>query len=176
MASLLHGSNHLAIELDEGVVTAAHQCGLLNHSLSSDSTSIELQVGDALNYKRTANRDPFDVVFIDIFDDDNILPPEFYSTEFLQNVVLQNHLGGHSSGIVIHNFHTGGKALRSQLADAIKNYRDVFSATFTVESIDSRHTGGNTILLATNKKAARCIIRNIIVSISWEDGTATFRN
>jgi hypothetical protein len=52
-----------------------HQCGLLNHSLSSDSTSIELQVGDALNYKRTAKRDPFDVVFIDIFDDDNIFPP-----------------------------------------------------------------------------------------------------
>ncbi|KAL7458177.1 hypothetical protein ACHAWC_009738 [Mediolabrus comicus] len=152
MASLLHGGNHLAIELDEGVVTAAHQCGLLNHSLSSDSTSIELQVGDALNYKRAANSDPFDIVFIDIFDDDNMLPPEFYSTEFLQNVVLHNHLGGHSSGIVIHNFHTGGKALRSQLADAIKNYRDVFSTTLTVESIDSRHTGGNTILLATNKR------------------------
>jgi predicted O-methyltransferase YrrM len=152
MASLLPESNHLSIELDEGVVSAANQCGLLNHSLSSDSTSIELQVGDALNYKRTANRDSFDVVFIDIFDDDNMLPPEFYSTEFLQNVVLHNHLGGHSSGIVIHNFHTGGKALRSQLADAIKNYRDVFSTTLTVESIDSRHTGGNTILLATNKR------------------------
>ena len=152
MASLLPGSKNLAIELDEGVVSAAHQCGLLNYSSVSESKPIELQVGDALNYKRATASDPFDVLFIDIFDDDNILPPEFYSTEFLQNVVLHNHLGGHSSGIVIHNFHTGGKALRSQLADAIKNYRDVFSTTLTIESIDSRHTGGNTILLATNNR------------------------
>lgn len=152
MASLLPGSNHLATELDEGVVTAAHQCGLLNHSMSSDSTPIELQIGDALDYMRAADSDPFDVVFIDIFDDDNILPPEFCSTEFLRKVVLHNHLGGHSNGIVVHNFHAGGKALRSQLADAIKNYREVFSTTLTVESIDSRHTGGNTILLATNKR------------------------
>mmetsp|Transcript_18628 Transcript_18628/g.27307 ORF Transcript_18628/g.27307 Transcript_18628/m.27307 type:complete len:779 (-) Transcript_18628:240-2576(-) len=152
MASLIPKSQHVAIELDEGVVSAAHQCRLLKHSLSSDTDPIELQVGDALTYKRPANSDPFDIVFVDIFDDGNILPPEFYSAEFLDSVVYRNHLGGHSSGIVIHNFHTGGKALGSQLADAIKNYRSVFSTTLTVESVDSRHTGGNTILLATNKR------------------------
>ena len=153
MASLIPNSKHVAIELDEGVIGAAHQCRLLKHSSSLDSEPIELQVGDALNYRRTTNSDPpFDIVFVDIFDDENILPPEFYSTEFLDNVVYQNHLGGRSDGIVVHNFHTSGKARSSQLADAIKSYRSIFSTTLTVESIDSRHTGGNTILLATNKR------------------------
>ena len=151
MANLFPNSKHVAIELDEGVVSAAHQCGLLEHS-SSDDEPIELLAGDALQYRRSANSDPFDIVFVDIFDDDNILPPEFYCTEFLSNVVYQNHLGGRSDGIVIHNFHTSGKARSSQLADAIKNYRRVFSTVFTVESIDSRHTGGNTILLASNNR------------------------
>eukprot|EP00984_Skeletonema_dohrnii_P009850 scaffold3797_cov91-Skeletonema_dohrnii-CCMP3373.AAC.5 len=152
MANLIPNSKHVAIELDEGVVSAAHQCRLLEHSLSLDSEPIELLVGDALNYKRSANRDPFDIVFVDIFDDENILPKEFYSTEFLDNVVYQNYLGGRSDGMVVHNFHTNGKARSAQLADAIKSYRSVFSTTWTVESVDSRHTGGNTILLATNNR------------------------
>lgn len=152
MANLIPRSKHVAIELDEGVVSAAHQCKLLQHSTSSDSEPIELQLGDALTYRRSENNDPFDIVFIDIFDDENILPPEFYSTKFLDDVVYQNHLGGRPDGIVVHNFHTNGKARSSQLVDAIKNYRSIFSTTLTVESVDSRHTGGNTILLATNKR------------------------
>ena len=80
------------------------------------------------------------------------LPPEFYSTEFLDDVVYQNLLGGHSDGIVVHNFHTNGKARSAQLEDAIKSYRSIFSTVLSVESVDSRHTGGNTIVLATNKR------------------------
>jgi len=165
MANLIPNSKHVAIELDEGVVSAAHQCRLLEHSLSSDSEPIELLVGDALHYHRSANRDPFDIVFVDIFDDENILPKEFYSAEYLDNVVYQNYLDGRSDGMVVHNFHTNGKARSAQLADAIKSYRsvfsttltiksyrNVFSTTLTVESVDSRHTGGNTILLATNNR------------------------
>lgn len=154
MANLMPNSKHVAIELDEGVVSAAHQCGLLEHSLSSPhhGEPIELLVGDALTYRRSESSDPFDIVFVDIFDDENILPPGFYCTEFLSEVVYQNHLGGRQSGIVVHNFHTSGKARSSQLADAIKSYRSIFSTVLTVESIDSRHTGGNTILLASNNR------------------------
>ncbi|KAL7491642.1 hypothetical protein ACHAWT_001871 [Skeletonema menzelii] len=152
MTNLIPNSKHVAIELDEGVVSAAHQCRLLEHSLSSDGEPIELLVGDALKYRRSAHSDPFDIVFVDIFDDENILPPEFYCTEFLSDVVDQNHLGGRPDGIVVHNFHTSGKSRSSQLADAIKNYRRIFSTVLTVESIDSRHTGGNTILLASNNR------------------------
>jgi spermidine synthase len=150
MASLIPRSQHVAVELDDGVASAAHQCRLLNHSLFSDSVPIELHIGDAQTYERPTNKSPFDIVFVDIFDDENILPPEFYSTSFLHNVVYINHLGGRPDGIVIHNFHTGGKALRSKLTDAILSYRGVFSTILTVESVDSRYTGGNTILLATN--------------------------
>ena len=152
MANLIPNSKHIAIELDEGVVSAAHQRGLLEHSLSSDGDPIELLVGDALKYRRSASSDPFDVVFVDIFDDENMLPPEFYFTEFLSDVVYHNHLGCRQDGIVVHNFHTSGKERSLQLAEAIKNYRSVFSTVFTVESIDSRHTGGNTILMASNNR------------------------
>lgn len=152
MANLVPRSKHVAIELDDGVVSAAHHCKLLQHSSSTDSEPIELQLGDALTYRRSAKSDPFDIVFIDIFDDENILPPEFYSPEFLDDVVYRNHLGGRPNGIVVHNFHTNGKARSFQLIDAIKSYRSIFSTTMTVESVDSRHTGGNTILLATNKR------------------------
>ena len=152
MANLIPNSKHVAIELDEGVVSAAHQCGLLEYSLASHGEPIELLVGDALAFRRSECSNPFDIVFVDIFDDENILPPRFYCTEFLNEVVYQNHLGGRQGGIVVHNFHTSGKALSSQLADAIQSYRSIFSTVLTVESIDSRHTGGNTILLASNNR------------------------
>jgi len=152
MANMIPNSKHVAIELDEGVVSAAHQCRLLEQSLSSGEPMIELLVGDALKYRRSKSSNCFDIVFVDVFDDENILPPDFYCTDFLSDVVYQNHLGGRSDGMVVHNFHTGGKARSSQLADAIKNYRRIFSTVLTVESIDSRHTGGNTILLASNNR------------------------
>ena len=130
------------------MVGAARECGLLVHPSCSD---IQLHLGDALTYRRPASSDPFDVVFVDIFDGDNLLPKEFYSKEFLDHV-FRNHLGGLPGGMVVHNFHTGGKALGSQLEDAVRHYRSAFSTTLAVVSIDSRHTGGNTIVLATNKR------------------------
>ena len=149
MANTIPGSRHVAIELDEGVVSAAHQCGLLS---PSNKSRIRLEVGDALTYRRSTSSDPFDVVFVDIFDGENLLPPEFYSKGYLNHVVYQDFLGGLPDGIIVHNFHTGGKARASQLEDAIKNYRSVFSTTLAVESVGSRPTGGNTILLATNQR------------------------
>ena len=149
MASAVPGSQHVAIELDDGVVSAAHNCNLLQNSLSpSDTSKIELHLDDALAYNST-NNGPFDVVFVDIFDEDNALPPDFYSKEYLERL-CHHHLG--SNGIVVHNFHTGGRKRSSTLHDAIKAYRSVFATTLVVESLESRSTGGNAILLATNKR------------------------
>ena len=109
MANSIAGSQHVAIDLDEGVVTAAHKCNLLSHSSSSSSSgtasNIQLHLGDALAWQRSANNnsEPFDAVFVDIFDGENLLPKEFYSKEFL-NHVYQNHLGGLPGGMIIHNF------------------------------------------------------------------------
>jgi spermidine synthase len=124
------------------VVRAAHNGNLL-------SQAVKLQLGDALTYQPQHN-DFFDAIFVDIFDSDNLLPKEFYSKAFLERM-YKTYLGAHPDGIVIHNFHTGGKARGAQLEDAIKGYRSVFSTTLAVESVGSYHTGGNTILLATNK-------------------------
>lgn len=166
MASTIPNSQHIAIEIDDGVVSAAQHCHPLRHSVSSSCTGrVELQLGDALTYQRHTSdqtnhgsnstngmerNNTYDIVFVDIFDGDNVLPKEFYARSFLEHI-QQNLLGGCPDGMVIHNFHTGGKKLAAQLQDAVKAYRSVFSTALAVESMDSRHTGGNTILLAMNK-------------------------
>ena len=148
MSTLCGFSNHVAIELDEGVVSAAYDFGLLG---GSKEAKIRLQSGDALTFYHPPNEHPFDIVFVDVFDGDNLLPIEFYTKQYLEHI-QQNYLGGRESGIVIHNFHTGGKKRGAILEEAIKSYRSVFKTTYTVESLDSYPNGGNTILVCMNKR------------------------
>lgn len=151
MSRTLPGSRHVAVELDEGVVQVAMRC----HPLKE--FSIELQMGDALTYNREHRKQqPFDALFVDIFDGHNLLPKDFYDKSFLEHIrddlLVQPH------GIVIHNFHTGSKNLRIQLDEAILSYRSVFNTTLTLDSLDSRQNAGNTILLATSSdKLVSCL-------------------
>lgn len=153
MANILPNSKQVVIEIDDGVVKAAHHCNLLNVSSSSGTSNVELISGDALTYQRSNTDDPYEVVFIDIFDEYNILPSEFYAKEYIEKI-QQNYLGGRSDGIVVHNFHTGGKKRKVVFENALKSYRRVFSTVFVVDSIDSFPTGGNAILVAMNQR--RC--------------------
>jgi len=145
MAHTIPDSHHDSVELDRGVVEAAKFCHLVGPSEKS-----QLYLMDALKYRRFDQPAPYDCLFVDIFDGDNLLPEGFYSTSFLEHVrtnLLSNHDG--RPGMVVHNFHTGNKKLQTQLEEATKSYQKVFPTTITVESTDSRPTGGNTILLAT---------------------------
>ena len=149
---ILPNSKQVVIEIDDGVIKAAHACtNLLEVSSSSGTSQVELISGDALAYQRSNTDNPYDIVFIDIFDEYNLLSSEFYTKEYIEKI-QQNYLGGQSSGIVVHNFHTGGKKRREILEEALKSYRSVFSTVFAVESIDSFPTGGNAILVAMNQR------------------------
>ena len=148
MANVIPKSKHVVLEIDDGVVKATHECNLLGVFSSS---KVELISGDALTYQRSNTEDPYDVVFIDIFDECNLLPSEFYTEQYIKTI-QQNYLGGRSSGIVVHNFHTGGKKRRAILEEALKSYRGLFSTVFVVESLDSFPTGGNAILVAMNQR------------------------
>ena len=148
---ILPRSKQVVVEIDCGIIRAAHDCNLLNVSSSSGTSHVELISGDALAYQRPNTDDPYDLVFIDIFDEYNILPSEFYTKEYIEKI-QQNYLGGRSGGIVVHNFHTGGKKREKILQEALKSYRRVFSTVFVVESIDSFPTGGNAILVAMNQR------------------------
>ena len=151
MANTLPNSKHVVIEIDDGVVKAAQDYNLLNVSSSSGTSNVELISGDALTYQRSDTEDPYEVVFIDIFDEYNLLPSEFYTKEYIKKI-HQNYLSGRSGGIVVHNFHTGGKKRKKILQCALKSYRRVFSTVFVVQSIDSFPTGGNAILVAMNQR------------------------
>ena len=144
MADVLKESEHVALELDDGVVSAAHACGLSNNQ-------IRLELGDALAYQLKPNADPYDIIFVDVFDEENLLPPEFFTQQYLRHM-QQNYLGDQSSGIVVHNFHTGGKLRGKILEDALKSYRRVFPCVFAVESIGSSRFGGNVIAVAINSR------------------------
>jgi spermidine synthase len=137
-------SQHVSVELDLGVVQASQYCGLLGDPAWNQT----ILHGDALTYSRPANQQPFDCLFVDIFDGDNLLPREFYHPSFLekvrQNLLCPRH------GMVVHNFHSGNLHLQAQLKEAAHAYNQVFPSVVLVDSLDSRPNAGNTILLATS--------------------------
>ena len=132
-------SHHLAVELDNGVVTAA--------KIVPAHPNIRIQAGDALAYCRTEAEKPFDCVCVDVFDGSNLVPHEFYSTEFL--LQLRDNILA-PSGFVVHNFHSGGKKRGLQLEQAAAAYSSVFKTCWWVDSLDSKANAGNSILLGTN--------------------------
>ena len=125
----------VAVELDAGVVKAAEEFNL--------GDDIELVVDDALAYCQ-ASEDVFDAIFVDVFDERNLTPEGFFSGGFLESI------SKHS--MVIHNLHTGGNVRSQILYGTIDSYRRVFKTVFVVAAWGSRHTGGNAIVLAMNKR------------------------
>ena len=52
-------------------------------------------------------------------------------------------------GIIVHNFHSGGKKRARQIEEATAMYSSVFPYCFWVDSLDSKPNAGNAILLAS---------------------------
>lgn len=138
-------SHHVAVELDEAVVSATKSIRLKDF--------INIQIGDALEYRRKPSEEPFDCVFIDIFDDANLLPCEFYSEQFvsrLRDDILK------PSGVLVHNFHTGNKKLAHQLDVARDVFTRCFGTCFEIDSLDSKPNAGNTILVGSDAVDLAC--------------------
>lgn len=135
-------SEHVIVELDQAVVNAESL-----HAVTDRNTQIH--TGDALKFTE-ATPCSFDAILVDIFDANNRLPSEFYSSDYLQRlhdeVLTQN-------GFVVHNFHTNENIanLGEQLVEATQAYTSVFESCFLIDSVDSSPNGGNTILLATKQ-------------------------
>jgi spermidine synthase len=118
-----------------------------------------LEVGDALAYQRKETEEPFDCIFIDIFDANNLLPKGFYSTDFLIHL-RDNILGPY--GVVVHNFHSGGKKRALQIEKASAAYSDVFKTCCWVDSLDSRLNAGNALLLASKIELSEADISKLL--------------
>lgn len=144
LAHQVTDSQHIAVELDRGVVAATE------HYIAADSNT-QIIVGDASTYHRPANQEPFDCITIDVFDDKNLQPEAFYSTAFLEHM-RDNLLG--PLGAVVHNFHSGGKKRSCQIDEATVAYRNTFPVLGLVDSLDSRSNAGNSIFLASKMAVA----------------------
>ena len=162
LADCIDEGEHVAVELDRGVVEAA--------KIVAIPENVELVVGDALNYTMQYNDSnvedddgyygQFDCVCIDVFDNTLQVPKEFYSYEFLEQL-CDNVL--RPDGFIVHNFHSGGNKRNSQLEQVDKVYRSVFERRNCldndihnndihccwVDSLDSKSHAGNAIMVAT---------------------------
>jgi len=131
-------SEHVAVELDRGVAAAAKSLFV--------QPNLFIEVVDALEYRRPESEPPFDCVFVDIFDGNNLLPAVFYSTQFVER--LRDDILG-PTGIIVHNFHSGNYKLASQLEVAKAGFGSAFEICCEADSLDSKPNGGNTIVLAS---------------------------
>ena len=141
-------SQHVTIELDTGVVAAA---GIL-----PTSQNMCIQSGDALAYQRADSDPPFDCICIDVFGADNVLPPAFYSAEFLHR--LRDDVLG-PEGVVVHNFHLGGDKHARQQEDAEASYATSFKSCYRVHSLDSKPRAGNSILMASKFELSESMLQ-----------------
>jgi hypothetical protein len=81
----------------------------------------------------------FDAIFVDVYDENNLTPPIFYSEAFLADCrrILT------PSGIVMHNLHTGSATLDAAFASAAGAYARSFSGGAAAVPVVGQ---GNTIL------------------------------
>ncbi|CAB9510021.1 expressed unknown protein [Seminavis robusta] len=148
-----HASNsqHVAVELDQAVVDAA-TVTRMHHDDELPNVSIIAQ--DAIQYVQAGTTIPpherFDSICIDVFDENNFVPETLYATSFLQR--LRKEVLA-SAGLLVWNFHSGGKRRTRVMADAFQAVSAVFGETHCcwVPSLDSTPTGGNAILVACKK-------------------------
>ena len=148
-----------AVEFDGAVTDAAREC------LGLDPR-VHVDVGDALCWIEehagrlvagfgadadavaVADADDatddgkFDVIFVDIFDGENLTPPAFYSSGFLRDVRACLS----SRGVVIHNLHSGSATLDRCVNAATEAYAREFPRGACAQIPALRR--GNTILAA----------------------------
>ena len=142
LAHKLEGCHQEAVELDEGVVAVVKSA-----MASSSGPSFEVHVGDALKIQRHPNELPWDGIFIDIFDENNLLPPPFYSPDYLRH--LRDELMIPHRGVVVLNLHSGGKKRQREIDDAHLAFTQVFSSVRVISARDSKLNGGNLIMIGS---------------------------
>eukprot|EP00977_Amphora_coffeiformis_P028545 scaffold35878_cov229-Amphora_coffeaeformis.AAC.1 len=138
-------SQHTVIELDQAVVEAMQG----NTLALPNNVSVITQ--DAVQFVRDFNppvEKRYDCVCIDVFDENNFVPEQLYSIEILER--LRNKILA-TDGIIVWNFHTGGKRRAKVLEEASGVVSVIFgnNKCCWVPSLDSTPTGGNAILLAS---------------------------
>lgn len=135
-------SQHEVVELDSGVVQASNK-------LLPSLLNVSIQVLDALDYARQTKldeEDRFDCICVDVFDETLKVPEEFYSEDFLKRL-SENLLK--PAGIMVQNFHSGGKRRRQVLEKATAATNLVFGEFCWVDTLDSKPNAGNKILMAS---------------------------
>eukprot|EP00966_Prymnesium_polylepis_P290221 6704123-Prymnesium_polylepis.1 len=145
----------VAIELDGAVCDAAAV------HLGLDDGAVTVVRGDALRWvhqRATAGDNvaasgvaPFDAVFVDIFDEDNLCPGEFWGDAFLTALAAIVA----DDGIVVHNLHAGSRRLEAELRSAEAAYARHFGGCCRVSSLDSKPWAGNAIIGAARSADAR---------------------
>ncbi|KAL3934352.1 MAG: hypothetical protein SGBAC_009912 [Bacillariaceae sp.] len=144
LANRVQNSEHVALEIDRGVVNAATR-------LKPDCENVSLLAQDALQYVAQAkarNVESFDCICIDVFDENLKVPEAFYSVSFLAD--LSDNLLS-SNGILVQNFHSGGKKREAIVQNAARALSEVFEDSYFVQSLDSKSNGGNTLLFASSR-------------------------
>jgi hypothetical protein len=128
------GCNHVGVELDSGVVAATEGC------LPGSTVIYNGNALTVLRDQKYVEIDAFDGIFVDIFDEKNLLPPSFYSTEYLGH--LRDDMLK-SSGLVLFNLHSGGKERQRVIDDARATFAQVFSRVRLIQARDCQPNGGN---------------------------------
>jgi hypothetical protein len=140
LAHYVGNSQHVAVELDEGVMDAAKH-------LLPDSPNVSVLAEDALLFSHHhVDAQPFDCICIDVFEENYEVPEQFYSITFWKN--LSDHLLT-PDGIMVQNFHSGGRRRGLVIENASKAASNVFEDFCWVPSLDSKPNAGNAILLAS---------------------------
>jgi hypothetical protein len=137
----------VAVEIDSGVVAAAKLLPQLPnvHILTADALTYQREESSSSSSSSSSVEPPFDCVFIDIFDENNLLPPDFYSIPFLTHL-RDNVLG--TNGMILNNLHSGGKKRDRAIEQAYAAYSEVFSSCHLFDTLDSKPNAGNAVLLA----------------------------
>ena len=151
-AHCLPGAALVAIECDHTVCDAA-----VRH-LGVEEGRIHVVRADARQWVEEAaaaggaESERFDLCFTDVFDEHNACPPAFWSDSFLASLsrIMSD------SGVVVHNFHAGSKALDADVAAAEAAYARVFGTTrcCRAAALDSKPWAGNAILAATKDRSS----------------------
>lgn len=111
----------VCVDIDEAVAElAVSHCGL-------DASRVQVEVGDALDYVSAAADDTYDLVFVDIFDAENLCPLSFTTPAFADSVnrVLK------SGGAAVMNHHCGNPAEDGLLEATEAAWRDAFGGGVT---------------------------------------------
>lgn len=125
-------STHVSVDVDAAVAAAV-----------PGTPRGAVVVGDGVDFVATYDGEPFDCVFIDVFDGDNACPAAFYGAPFLEALPLR------PGGALVHNLHLGGATRAAALAAAEAAYDAHFArGCFRAEALGFSAHSGNALLLA----------------------------